>query len=172
MLQWSPQQHSKRSCNNSLLQSLTSASPESSSPPLQPVTDTSPLWSGMSSLPLKLFSHQTSVQTTLEGYSVSLCPSCYALSASAASLMPRGLRAGLNHNYALPHSLQLCAERRGLWEALFKKKLLAQDALCSHRRQHHLHKSLILSAYGAPSPPSSITCLFQFPEKTFVINNH
>lgn len=47
------------------------------------------------------------------GYSVSLCMSCDALSPSAASLMLQGLRAGLKHNYALPHSLQLCGKRRG-----------------------------------------------------------
>lgn len=32
---------------------------------------------------------------------------------SAASLMLQGLRAGLKHNYALPHSLQLRETRRG-----------------------------------------------------------
>lgn len=66
----------------------------------------------MSSPPLKPFSPNICPNNS-GGYSVSLGPSCYALSASAASLMLQGLRAGLNHNYALPHSLQLCGKRRG-----------------------------------------------------------
>lgn len=84
------------------------------------LTNTGPRWSSMSSLPLKPFLLSICPNSS-GGYSISLCLSCYALSPSAASLMLQGLRAGLKHNYALPHSLQLCGTRRVEGRGLYNR---------------------------------------------------
>lgn len=80
----------------------------------QSVSDTSPLWSGTELSTIKAFlSKHLSKQ--LWGYTVSLCRGCYELSASAASLMLEGLKAGLNRNHALP-ILSSCAEMERIRE--------------------------------------------------------
>lgn len=129
MLPWSPQQHTKTGLQQKW-QLSTLQRHLCPVPPLQPVADEveEKGFNGRK-LPLKPFSPNICPNNSW-GYSVSLCLSCYVLSASAASLMLQGFRAGLNHNYALPYSLQLCRERRGLWEAPFKIRWLLK-MLCA-----------------------------------------
>ncbi len=132
--------------------------------PPQPVPDTSPIWSSMNSLPLKPSSASICPNNS-GGHFISLCPSRYALSPSAASLMLQGLKAGLNHNYALPHSLQLCRKRRGEERRTQgncrrrQSKVDCWRGLYAESQKQNLNKSLILlspeSAYGAPSPRAS-----------------
>lgn len=121
----------------------------------------------MSSLPLKPFAPNI-CRNNSGGYFVSLCPSCYALSAPAASLMLQGLRAGLNHNYALPHSLQLCVERRGEVrggeETYSKLKSWLFKTFCAESSKQKLNESLNLwipDWHMAPSfQPSHGYCIF------------
>lgn len=68
-------------------------------------------WSSTSSLPLKPFSLSIRPNSPRGLFRLTLL-SCDALSPSVASLMLRGLRVGLKHNYALSRSLQLCGKRR------------------------------------------------------------